>query len=343
MTKPYGKLGDLVTIAMIPRDTFALSGQVLDRLIETTPTGVRIIVMDTGASQDARQYMEQRCRENGLTLMRSKDIATPNQTRNKAIELIDTKYVAFVDNDTLVTEGWLEPLINCAEETDAWVVGPVICERLPEATFLHGYDGELELRETSDGARFYHDLHYNAHVRLDDVRHKLERTETRVAELHAQLVAMEAFDKLGPYDDNIVNMYEYGEFQLRIHECGEKIMLEPGSIVTYVPPGEIPRADREFFEVRWCEAWTDLTETSLAAKYGLTPRHPDAKPVHNFVRRQRMLGKNWLRKPRKVFGNKAVRWLERKVLVPIDTAINRWKYPASRYGRITPVGFVRVS
>lgn len=50
MTNSSTELGDLVTIAMIPRDTFTMSSQVLDRLIETTPKGVRIIVMDTGAS-----------------------------------------------------------------------------------------------------------------------------------------------------------------------------------------------------------------------------------------------------------------------------------------------------
>ncbi len=343
MAKSVKALGDLVTIAMIPRDTFALSDMVLDRLIETTPAGVTIIVVDTGASGDARQYMEQRCIENGLTLLRSKNIATSSQARNKAIELINTKYVAFVDNDTLVTEGWLEPLVNCAEETDAWVVGPIICERFPEATYLHGYDGELEIRESPDGERYYHDFHYNAHVKLDQVRHELKRMETKVVEFHAQLLAMEAFDEVGLYDVNIVNMYDYGEFQLRVHERGRKIMLEPGSIVTYMPPGEIPSNDREFFDTRWCETWTDLTQSAIAERHHLSVQCKQWKAPHNFVRRQRMLGKNWLRKPRKVFGNNTVRWFERKLFVPIDVAINRRRYPASKYGRIAPAEFVRVS
>lgn len=343
MAKSIETLGEMVTIAMIPRDTFAMSNMVLDRLIETTPAGVRIIVVDTGASGQARQYMEQRCRENGLTLLRSKNITTSSQARNKAIELIDTKYLAFVDNDTLVTEGWLEPLVRCAEETDAWVVGPIICERFPEATYLHGYDGELEIRENPDGERYYHDFHYNAHVKLEDVRHNLKRMETKIVEFHAQLLAMEAFDELGPYDVNIVNMYDYGEFLLRVHERGRKIMLEPGSVVTYMPPRRIPRDDREFFNIRWCEARTDLTQSALAEKYNLSMHCKEWKAPHNFVRRQRMLGKNWLRTPRRTLGNKFVRWFERRLFVPVDVAINRRKYAASEYGRIAPAEFVRVS
>jgi hypothetical protein len=210
------------------------------------------------------------------------------------IDHVATKYVAFVDNDTLVTEGWLQPLVQCAEETGAWAVGPTICERMPEATWLHGYDGELEIRQTPDGRRYYHDFHYNAHVKLDSVRHQLKRMETPIVEFHAQLVAMEAYKALGKYNENIVNMYDYGDFLLRVQAHGKKIMLEPSSLVTYVPPRGVPSEDREFFELRWCEAWTELTYKSMAEQHGLTLDHPEWKLPHNFVRSQRMFGKNWL-------------------------------------------------
>jgi len=85
------RLGDLVTIAMVPRDTFAWSNKVLDRLIDTTSDGVRIIVFDTGASGCPREYMEKRCKEADVTLLRSRGIATSSQARNKAIELVGTK------------------------------------------------------------------------------------------------------------------------------------------------------------------------------------------------------------------------------------------------------------
>jgi glycosyltransferase involved in cell wall biosynthesis len=343
MATTQDTLGDLVTIAMIPRDTFALSNQVLDRLAETTPGGVSVIVVDTGASAAPRAYMEACCKQHGFTLLRSRKTATPSQARNAAIKFITSKYVAFVDNDTLVTDGWLEPLVNCAEETGAWAVGPTICERLPETTWLHGYDGELEIRQSPDGARYYHDFHCNAHLRLDSVRPQLKRTETPIVEFHAQLVAMKAFREVGDYNENIVNMYDYGDFLLRVRARGGKIMLEPGSLVTYVPPRGVPPEDREFFELRWSETWTDLTYRTMAEQHDLTLDHPDWKRPHNFVRSQRMFGKNWLRKPRRWLGRKRLRWLERKLLVPIDVWINRYRFPASRYGRIEPAEFVRVA
>ena len=342
MTKAHDALAALVTVVMIPRDTFVMSNQVLDRLVDTTPPSVNVIVVDTGASPGPRAHMQKVCKQNGYTLLRSRNIATSNQARNAAIEIVVTKYVAFVDNDTLVTDGWLMPLVKCAEETGAWAVGPTICERMPEAIWLHGYDGELEIRQSPDGRRYYHDFHYKAHVALDSVRDQLKRMETPIVEFHAQLVAMEAFRALGNYNENIINMYDYGDFLLRIQAHGKKIMLEPTSLVTYVPPRGVPPEDRRFFELRWCEAWTDLTYEAMAEQHDLTLDHPEWKRPHNFVRQQRMFGKNWLRLPRKWLGRKRIRWFERRFFVPIDVWFNRRKYPASQYGRIAPAEFFRV-
>ena len=226
--------------------------------------------------------------------------------------------------------------MKCAEETGAWVVGPLICERLPELTFVHGYDGELEIRGTEDGEQVFHDFHYNAHVRLNEIEDRLVRKPTPIVEFHVKLVAMKAYEEVGRYDEEIVNMYEYIDFLLRIKEK-DKIYLEPSSRVTYLLPTKIRRQDRWFFELRWSEAWTDLTERRFAEKHGLSPRHSEAKPPHNFVRSQRMWGKSWLRAPRRWFGRPAVRKAERRYIVPLETIWNRWKYPAEVYGKINPL------
>jgi hypothetical protein len=177
---------------------------------------------------------------------------------------------------------------------------------MPEATWLHGYDGELEIRQTPDGRRYYHDLHYNAHVKLDSIRHQLKRMETPIVEFHAMLVAMEAYKALGKYNENIVNMYEYGDFLLRVQAHGKKIMLEPNSLVTYVPPRGVPSEDREFFELRWCEAWTELTYRSMAEQHGLTLDHPEWKLPHNLSAPKGCLARTGLRKPRRWLGRNQI-------------------------------------
>lgn len=336
MTTTTRDISKLVTIVFLARNTFDMTEKVLERIVECTPQSVPMIVTDTGAPPAERAWMENFCARNAHLLLRSKTYTTPPQIRNAALDHVKTKYVCFIDNDVLVTPGWLDALVNCAEETGAWVVGPLICERMPELTYVHGYDGDLEIRETEDGARVYHDFHYNAHVRLADIEKDLVRKPTPIVEFHLQLIAMKVFEDVGRYDEEIVNMYEYADLFLRF-KTKDKIYLEPQSRVTYLPPRNIRRQDRWFFELRWSEAWTDLTEQKFAANHRLTARHPQAKPPHNFVRSQRMWGKNWLRAPRRWFGRPAIRKLERRYFVPIETIWNRWKYPKSIYGKIKPL------
>src|SRR5207249_8335576 len=49
----------------------------------------------------------------------------PNEARNIGLRRVRTRYVVFIDNDAVPAPGWLERMVECAEETGAWVVGPL--------------------------------------------------------------------------------------------------------------------------------------------------------------------------------------------------------------------------
>lgn len=330
---------ELATVAIIPRDSFSMTPQVIDRVIESTNGHLNLVVVDSCMPQGIRRSLEQKSRQAGLTLLRTNKYATPNQMRNAVLPHVKTKYVVYVDNDVLVTKGWLEALVKCAEETHAWIVGPLICERLPEATYVHGYDGEMEIWQPDQASRVYHDFHFNAHVPLEDIRQTLKRKETPVVEFHAMLVAMKAIKTLGTFDEELANMYEYSDMCLRVREAGQLVMLEPTSIVTYLPPMRLSSQDRYFFELRWGEAWTELSKKRLSQKYGVTFNHPEAKCPHNFVRSMRMLGKPWLKRPRRFLGRDRLRKIERRCLVHIDAVLNRMRYPQYKFGKVEPIDF----
>ena len=332
-------VSELATVAIIPRDSFSMTSQVVERVLECAKGPLNLVAVDCCMPRDVRRNLETKSRQAGFTLLRANRYATPNQMRNAVLTHVKTKYVVYVDNDVLVTKGWLEALVKCAEETQAWIVGPLICERLPEATYVHGYDGEMEIRKPDQASRVYHDLHFNAHVPLKDVQHSLKRQETQVVEFHAMLVAMEAIEKLGTFDAELANMYEYADMCLMVRNAGQRVMLEPTSIVTYFPPTRLDRQDRYFFELRWGEAWTELSKKRLSQKYDVTFDHPEAKCPHNFVRSMRMLAKPWLKRPRRFLGRDRLRKIERKWLVHIDAVVNKARYPRDKFGKLQQVVF----
>ena len=51
----------------------------------------------------------------------------------------------------------------------------------------------------------------------------------------------------------------------------------------------------------------------------------------------------WLRKPAKITGRGKVRYVERKLLVPIDAILNKRRYPPGQFGNVRLMEFQIVS
>lgn len=141
-------------------------------------------------------------------------------------------------------------------------------------------------------------------------------------EFHAVLVGMEAIETRCTFDEELANMYEYRDRCLRVGEARRPVMLERTSIVTYLPPTRLSSHDRHFFELRWGEAWKELSKQRLSQKYAVTFTHPEAKHPHNFVRTMRILAKPGLKRPERFPGWDCLRKTERNWLVHIDAVVN---------------------
>ena len=155
MTQP------LVTIACVPREVFSTTERSLESVLANTSCPHRMVYVDGGSPPEQQRYLERKAREHGFTLVRTDHYLTPNQARNLALEHVDTRYVAFVDNDVLVTEGWLRALVDCAVETKAWSVAPLTFEHLPELERVHLAGGHCQLRTDDDGRRYYYERHHH--------------------------------------------------------------------------------------------------------------------------------------------------------------------------------------
>src|SRR4030095_61230 len=80
---------------------------------------------------------------------------SPVEARALALPHVDTEYVCFIDNDVLVTPGWLDRLVRCADETEAWAVGPLYCNENPALGRIHMAGGQAHVvEEDGRGALF---------------------------------------------------------------------------------------------------------------------------------------------------------------------------------------------
>ncbi|HEY6050031.1 MAG TPA: glycosyltransferase family A protein, partial [Thermoanaerobaculia bacterium] len=126
-----------VTVVVVPRERYSQSERSLEGLYEHTTMPFDLVYVDAGGPPPVRRYLEEAARRRGFRLIRVDRYLGQNAARNLTRGLVKTEYVVFLDNDVLVTPGWLEKIVECADETGAWIVGPLYLEGELERQMIH--------------------------------------------------------------------------------------------------------------------------------------------------------------------------------------------------------------
>lgn len=319
-----------VTIAFVFRERFSTTISCLKHLLDTTTGGYELVCVDGGSPKPIAASLRQLASEYGFKLVRSNNYLSPNESRNLALQHVQTPYVVFVDNDVDVGDGWLEPLVRCAEETGAWLVAPLYMETLRGQTKIHMFGGDVEVND-EEGRPAFQEKHQLQHSLLKEGG-TLVRKPTRAIEFHALLMNMEAYRALGPLDEKLLNTAEHADLTLAVRNAGKQVYLEPASVVTHrLPYGCLESCDKQFFALRWSEAWTDATLARLAEKYQIPAGEKGLRERRHWVRlhRQRALA-DW---PtiEKVFGESVHAQFRDRIGKPLERRLNLWRYPFTRY------------
>ncbi len=319
-----------VTIVVVPRERFSFAARSLDSVLEHTPASVKLVYVDGGSPPPVRRFVERRASDRGFTLIRKNHYLSPNRARNAGLREVATKYVVFVDNDVLVSPHWLDALVDCAEQTGAWVVGPTYCEEEPAGEMIHMAGGEARI-QTKEGRRRLIESHRHGGRRLTEVRSQLKREPCELVEFHCLLARREVFDRIGLLDEQLLSTREHVDFCLTIEAAGGVIYYEPGSTVTYVPPPPFAWSDLPFYLTRWSEGWNLASLRHFRAKWRLGDDDPQLVTQNRWLRDHRHIALAHLTKLLSATcGERVADRLQQRCLAPIEVVINRLLFSPSR-------------
>lgn len=278
----------LVSIVCVPREGFRAAPACLERLIEDMVAPFRLIYVDGNAPPVIAQQIRRRVVGSGGTLLRSERYLKPTRARNLGLREVRTPYVVFLDNDVLVTPGWLEALVACAEETNAAFVSPVICMGDRNPRIVHVAGGENRIVE-ENGRRWFVEDYDHAERPLSDVLGEIDRQPTGMAEFHAVLVRTEALRDLGALDEGCSTAFEHNDLCLSLLARNLTGWLEPKAVVDYVQDDATTPENFEYHMLRWCRRWIDESLVAFCAKWRLSPAAPmlvrDLESLHSRRRR----------------------------------------------------------
>ncbi len=263
MTEP------LVTLVVVPRERFSYTQESLESIYQNTTIPFDLIYVDGNSPEKIKRYLQTKAEEKNFQLIRTDYYLFPNQARNLGLAQVKTKYLVFIDNDVICSPGWLSSLLNCAEETNAAVVGPLMCQYEPIHEIVHFAGGEAHILLDKTGRRHLREKMYKQGQQVAEVRPQLQRTETELAEFHCVLVRTEIFDRIGKLDEAMLNTKEHLDFCMTVRQSGSTVYFEPDAIVTYVPGPPLELSDLHYYMLRWSDAWTLGSLNHLRDKWNL--------------------------------------------------------------------------
>jgi len=263
---------DSVVIAVVPRDRFSMFRPSLEALYAHTDMRFRVLVVAGGTDRATEEYLHQvQVQKGNMNVVLVDRLLMQGEARNIALRQMDERFCVVLENDTIVHENWLAPMLECMREEGAAVVTPLILWYRR----IHAAGCMFEEREKDGAVIFHHRIMYTG-IR----RRQIDYPENHCILIDRQLLpGVDIFDDVEPFDVDL---------GLTLRKCGLSVFLEPRSVVTYSAPPPWEVRDVPPFKLRWDPASWEARNRLFMQKWGVT-YDPSSKRA-SYRRQQLRLG-----------------------------------------------------
>ena len=195
---------------VVPRERFSATQESLESIYKHTQFPFQLVYVDGNSPSKIRRYLKAQAQVKHFQLVRTNYYLTPNQARNLGLRQVKTKYVVFIDNDVVVSPGWLTALVNCTEDTGATVVGSLVCQTTPTDGTIHCAGGDCmpleafnqfvaEPASLSTKGKWQlqpKENIYRQGQKLANIGDQLKREPTEFVEVHSLLVRTDSVSRI---------------------------------------------------------------------------------------------------------------------------------------------------
>lgn len=261
-------VGDRTAVIVVPRQRWSLAVRSLEAVLAELPDGAQLVYVDGGSPGRVRRELEAMVASVGGVWIRRNCVLTGNEGRNLAMEHVDREFVVSVDNDVIPHPGWIDRMIECADETGAGVVGPLIFHGpKPESANIHIAGGEIGI----DGRVMTVNDRHHSYCDIDDVESQLERTRSTQLEFHTIMIRADFIREIGGFDEKLITFGDHEDLTLAAIEHGVDVWFEPAARVTYLTMIPLSEDEIGYWQLRWCEDWNRSSLVHFSDKWNIVP------------------------------------------------------------------------
>jgi hypothetical protein len=230
--------------------------------------------------------------------------------------------VAFVENDAVLGDGWLDHLLEVGEARHAASVYPAYLESGPNGPIVHGIGADLEVGGPP-GSRYLHEHQPHLGRPWHEVSKEVASVERVQSEPHALVIRREVLEQIGGLDEAL-SWFDHTDLALHHQRLGAASWFVPEVTCLYLAPPPVALQDLPSFLLRWSGDWYERSLDHLCEVWGLD-RECSNWNQHARYRTQIRRGvlKQWSRWPRV---NAAID----RATVPVEALVVGWNDRARR-------------
>jgi len=277
--------GDLDVSILIPVfNRLDLTRDCIDSIHAHSPRGrFEIVVVDNGSTDGVSEYLREQHQSGRLhAILNPKNLGFAPAC-NQAAAAARGRHLLFLNNDTEVQPGWLEPLVRVLD-TDpvAAAVGSKLL--FPDGSLQHVGVVLVEDQVSGHGLSPYH-LYYREPADLPAAN---QPRTYRVLTAACVLMRRSAFVQAGGFDERYWNGYEDVDLCLKLHVRGWRLVYEPQSLVIHKESQSGPeRFRRESDNLsRLREIWGQSISVDVEMRADGTCAQTDSRFIRDYERRE---------------------------------------------------------
>ena len=191
-----------------------------------------IILVDNASSDGTAEYLRKLGGE--VTLITNLKNLGFAKACNQGGRLARGRYLVFLNNDTIPHPGWLDALVQGAEQEGADIVGAKLI--YPNARTQHA---GVAFNERGIGYHIFNGFTAD-HPAVN--RKRFMQCVTGAC----MLIGKDLFDLLGGFDETFINGFEDVDLCLRAGEMGKKILYNPASVLIHFEETSAGRKSHDY-------------------------------------------------------------------------------------------------
>lgn len=241
-----------VSIIMLTFNQLEDTRQTVESLFKYTHSDFELIFVDNGSVDETRSYLEQlqETTPNVRLIFNDRNLGFA-KANNQGMKIANGDYILLLNNDVILTEGWLERMLACAEsDPSIGVVGPVtnsaVGQQVVEFPLGHHADGVQKFAciQLLENAGYWFEIHRIIGFCL--------------------LVKRGVIEKIGMLDERFgPGGFEDYDFCLRVKQAGYRIMVAKDVFVYHMGGRGYTKNNLDYDQLRyqnvrifiekWCE------------------------------------------------------------------------------------------